>query len=44
MGGAAAAVMTRRYLPLRYSAHRGLVHSYWTRSTVRASDQCFSSE
>jgi hypothetical protein len=47
MGAAAHAVMTRRYLSDRYSNLLRLPYEpvvYWTRRTVRASDQCFSSE
>jgi hypothetical protein len=47
MGAAAHAVMTRRYLSDRYSnllRPRTKPLVYWTRRTVRASDQCFSSE
>jgi hypothetical protein len=44
MGGVADAVMTRRYLSARYSTQGRLPETYWTRRTVRASDQCFSSE
>jgi hypothetical protein len=40
----ADAVMTRRYSSTRYPAHPLVTRIYWTRRTVRASAQCFSSE
>jgi len=44
MGAIINAVMTRRYLSARYPTDVFLPNVYWTRRTVRASDQCFSSE
>ena len=44
MGAVNRAVMTRRYLSARYPALEFVPQVYWTRRTVRASDQCFSSE